>query len=288
MRKAMTFGKFAFRDCFSRTIILLRQSRTGHNILGHLMRKLSIAFIALFIISMYYNVLPAHAQNATEQVRISAIKVSGNRRVAEGTVLSYLPVQIGDVVSQGGLSQSLERLFATNLFKDIKLDFDGSVLTVTIVENPIINRVNIEGNDVISDEKLLQVIDVQPRRVYNRQLALDASARLLDVYRAGGRFAAFVEPKIIELNDKSDAQSAQQLVRWVNNKEIHADKIIATISNYFLTQRVKPSAEDYLRRLSEHHRVILLSMKVKQKADAEVADDLRQAVEALSKYYPSH
>ena len=93
--------------------------------------------------------------------------------------------------------------------------------------------------------------------------------------------------QIIELNDKSDAQSAQQLVRWVNNKEIHADKIIATISKYFLTQRVKPSAEDYLVRLSLHHRVILLSMKVKQNADAEVAQDLRQAVEALSNYYPS-
>ena len=94
--------------------------------------------------------------------------------------------------------------------------------------------------------------------------------------------------QIIQLNDKSDAQSAQQLVRWVNNKEIHAEKIITTISNYFLTQRVKPSAIDYLLRLSEHHRVILLSMKVKQKADAEVANDLRQAVEALSKYYPGH
>ena len=91
--------------------------------------------------------------------------------------------------------------------------------------------------------------------------------------------------QIIELNDKTDAQSAQQLVRWVNNKEIHADKIITTISNYFLTQRVKPSAEDYLLRLSEHHQVILLSMKVKQKADAKVAEDLMEAVEALSKYY---
>ena len=93
--------------------------------------------------------------------------------------------------------------------------------------------------------------------------------------------------QIIELNDKSDAQSAQQLVRWVNNKEIHADKIIATVSNYFLTQRVKPSAEDYLVRLSLHHRVILLSMKVKQKADVEVAKDLRKSVEALYNYYPS-
>ena len=165
------------------------------------MRNLSIAFIAFCIFSFYYNVMPVQAQATTEQVRISGIKVTGNRRVAEGTVLSYLPVQIGDVVSQGGLSQSLERLYATNLFKDIKLDIDGSVLTVTIVENPIINRVNIEGNDVITDERLLEVIDVQPRRVYNRQVALDAAAKILDVYRAGGRFAAVVESKIIELDE---------------------------------------------------------------------------------------
>ena len=165
------------------------------------MHKLSIALIAFFIFNLNYNVIPVHAQAVTEQIRISGIKVVGTRRVAEGTVLSYLPVQIGDVVSQGGLNQSLERLFATNLFKDIKLDLDGSVLNVIIIENPIINRVNIEGNDVITDERLLEVIDVQPRRIYNRQVALDASAKLLDVYRAGGRFAAVVEPKIIELDE---------------------------------------------------------------------------------------
>ena len=165
------------------------------------MRKLSIAFLAFCIFSIHYNITPIKAQAAAEQVRISEITVTGNRRVAEGTVLSYLPVQIGDVVSQGGLSQSLERLFATNLFKDIKLDLNGSVLTVTIVENPIINRVNIEGNDVISDEKLLEVIDLQPRRIYNRQLALDSVRKLLEVYQAGGRFAAAVEPKIIELDE---------------------------------------------------------------------------------------
>ena len=49
--------------------------------------------------------------------------------------------------------------------------------------------------------------------------------------------------EIYKLNDEKDVQSAQQLIRWVNNKEIHADKIINTISDYFLTQRVKPSSE---------------------------------------------
>ena len=70
---------------------------------------------------------------------------------------------------------------------------------MTIVENPIINRVNIEGNDVITDE-IAGVIDVQPRRIYNRQVAR-MQQQSFDVYRAGGRFAAVVEPKIIELDE---------------------------------------------------------------------------------------
>ena len=77
-------------------------------------------------------------------------------------MLSYLPVQVGDLVSQAALSQALEGLYATNLFKDLKLDIKGTVLTVDIVENPVINRVNIEGNSAISDERLMEAIDVQP------------------------------------------------------------------------------------------------------------------------------
>ena len=51
------------------------------------MRILSLALIALWIFSSHYNAIPAQAQTANEQVRISDIKVTGNRRVAEGTVL---------------------------------------------------------------------------------------------------------------------------------------------------------------------------------------------------------
>jgi hypothetical protein len=49
---------------------------------------------------------------------------------------------------------------------------------------------------------------------------------------------------------------------------------------------VKPDSVDYLTRLSDHHKVIIFSMKAKQKADASTAEDLKQAVEALSQYYP--
>jgi len=90
---------------------------------------------------------------------------------------------------------------------------------------------------------------------------------------------------IIILSNKSDAESRQQLVRWVQNKEEHAENIISTSCDYFLTQRVKPSQEDYKKRLADHHAVILLAMKAKQSCNAQVALDLRNAIEALIPYY---
>lgn len=89
-----------------------------------------------------------------------------------------------------------------------------------------------------------------------------------------------------ELSGKTDAQSQNQIVRWVSNKESHAQKIIATISDYYLTQRVKPDQADYAERLAKHHAVIIAAMKAKQNADGSYADALTESIEALKAYYP--
>jgi nickel superoxide dismutase len=93
---------------------------------------------------------------------------------------------------------------------------------------------------------------------------------------------------INELAGKTDAQSQNQMVRWVVNKEKHAQNIIATISDYFLTQRVKSSQADYTDRLTKHHAVIVAAMKVKQNADQKFVQTLKANIEALSPYYPEH
>ena len=94
--------------------------------------------------------------------------------------------------------------------------------------------------------------------------------------------------RIAELADKGDAQSRNQLVRWVMNKERHAQRIISTISDYFLTQRVKPDQKDYSERLRQHHAVIIAAMKAKQNTDGKYASALRKRIEALAPYYPEH
>jgi nickel superoxide dismutase len=93
---------------------------------------------------------------------------------------------------------------------------------------------------------------------------------------------------LAELEGNTDAQSINQATRWVMNKEQHAQNIIATLSDYFLTQRVKPSQSDYAERLVIHHAVILAAMKAKQTADTQTALDLSARIEALTAYYAVH
>lgn len=88
------------------------------------------------------------------------------------------------------------------------------------------------------------------------------------------------------LKGKTDAQSQNQMVRWVVNKEKHAQYIISTISDYFLTQRVKASQDDYVQRLKDHHAVIVAAMKAKQNADVSFGKKLQKTIQVLEKYYP--
>ncbi len=90
------------------------------------------------------------------------------------------------------------------------------------------------------------------------------------------------------LSGKADPQSYNQIVRWVMNKESHAQNVISTISDYFLTQRVKAKQDDYVERLKKHHAVIVSAMQVKQNSDMKYVDALETNIKALMAYYPEH
>jgi outer membrane protein insertion porin family len=131
---------------------------------------------------------------------IRRIVVEGNQRIEPSTVESYLTVRPGDRFDPAKLDESLKNLFGTGLFDDVALDRQGDTLVVRVRENPIINRIAFEGNNRITDETLQSEIQLQPRVVYTRARVQNAVARVLELYRRNGRYAARVEPKIIELD----------------------------------------------------------------------------------------
>src|SRR5689334_15407381 len=144
-------------------------------------------------------VLWAPAAQAQSGV-IREIRVVGNKRVEPETVRTYLKFNAGDAYDAGKVDQSIRALFATGLFADVRIDREGNGVVITVVENPVINQVAFEGNKEVDKDTLKNEVQLKPRSVFTRAKAQADVQRVLDVYRRQGRFAASVEPKLIELD----------------------------------------------------------------------------------------
>ncbi len=131
---------------------------------------------------------------------IENIIVEGANRVEPETIYSYLLVKVGDTFSPSRIDRSLKSLFATGLFADVSFSKRGNELIVSVVENPIINRIAVEGNDIIDDEVIEAEISLRPRIIYTRTKVQNDVQRIITIYRRSGRFAATVEPKVIQLS----------------------------------------------------------------------------------------
>ncbi len=105
----------------------------------------------------------------------------------------------GDPYNPDRVDRSLKTLYATGLFNDVPIDRVGSALVVNVKENPIVNRIAFEGNHKLNDDTLRAAMQLRPRAVFTPAMAEADRQRILDLYAAQGRFAARVEPKIIEL-----------------------------------------------------------------------------------------
>ncbi|MHA6288651.1 outer membrane protein assembly factor BamA [Maricaulis sp. CAU 1757] len=141
---------------------------------------------------------PAAASQVEAQPVIRQILVEGNQRVEADTVLSYLLLQPGQTWDSRLVNLSIQTLIATGLFSDVQIADRGQVVVVMVQENPIINRVILEGNRAIDDDKITDEIQAQPRAIFTRARVQSDVQRIIEVYRRSGRFAATVTPKLIE------------------------------------------------------------------------------------------
>ena len=173
-------------------------------------------FVRLFAIAWCVGISslapwPAAAQSGDF---VSKIVVEGAQRIEPGTVRSYLLIREGDRFDAKRIDRSLKSLFATGLFADVTMRREGDALIITLVENPVINRIAFEGNKALDDEVLSTEMSLRPRVIYTRTKVQNDVKRILTIYRLSGRFAATVEPKVIQL-----PQNRVDLVFEINEGE---------------------------------------------------------------------
>lgn len=86
-------------------------------------------------------------------------------------------------------------------------------------------------------------------------------------------------------NGPKNPADHNQLVRWVTNKEAHAGEIQHIVSQYFMTQRIKPGSEAYAEKLALLHQMLISAMQCKQTVDVSHVEAIRRQLDAFKKLY---
>ena len=132
---------------------------------------------------------------------IRSLTVSGNQRLEPETVLSYTALRAGEAYDRERLDLALRDLYATELFADVQIaGVETGDIVIQVRENPVINRIVLEGNRRLKDDKILPEIRLSPRQIFTRSRARADVARIIELYRRQGRYAAQVEPQIVQLD----------------------------------------------------------------------------------------
>ncbi len=129
---------------------------------------------------------------------LNSIEVVGNRRVEIETIRSYFKAGPGGRLDNASIDDGLKALIETGLFQDVRISRPGGRIVVTVIENPVINRIAFEGNKKVKDEQLSAEIQSKPRGTLSRPMVQSDAQRIVEIYRHSGRYDVTVTPEIIE------------------------------------------------------------------------------------------
>jgi len=171
---------------------------------------------------------------------IHSIGVTGNQRLEADTVRSYIKLKPGDHYTRESLDQALKDLYASELFADVTIaGADTGNIVLRVRENPVINRIVLEGNKRIKEDKIRPEIKLAPRQIFTRSKARADVARIIELYRRQGRYAATVEPKMVLLDQNrvdivfeihEGAKSRVRSINIIGNKKFSAKRLRAEMA----------------------------------------------------------
>ena len=143
----------------------------------------------------------AHAQSF-QPFTVRDIRVEGLQRTEPGTVFSYLPVKVGETMTEEKAQAALRALYATGFFKDVRLEMDNNVLVVFVEERPAIAQIDFSGMKEFEPEtvrKVLREIGMAEGRIFDRAMLEQTELEMKRQYLSHGMYAAEVQTTVTPL-----------------------------------------------------------------------------------------
>src|SRR3954465_146028 len=156
-------------------------------------------FLRVGVLALALSSTPA---KAIEPFVIKDIRVEGIQRTEAGTVFSYLPVKVGDTMTDEKASQTIRALFATGFFRDVSVEADEGVLVIVVQERPSIAQIQFTGMREFDRETVLKAmsqIGLAEGRIFDKGLLDRAEQELKRQYLTRGRYAANVSITVTPL-----------------------------------------------------------------------------------------
>ena len=145
-------------------------------------------FISLLLLSI--------AAFAMDPFIIKDIKIEGLQRTEPGTVFNYLPVQVGDTMTEDKSSEAIKSLYRTGFFKDVRIEADQDILLITVQERPSIADIQFSGNKAFQSDKLkegMKGIGLAEGQIYDKSKLEFAEQEIKKQYLAQGKYTATVK-----------------------------------------------------------------------------------------------
>jgi len=168
-----------------------------------LITRIRFALAAVLLLASSFHVATVFAQEA-QVLRVDNIRVEGLQRVSEGTVYNYLPVNIGDRLTQQRVREAIRALYDTGFFRDVELRWEAGTLIVAVLERPSIESFEIKGNKDIKTEDLnksLRNVGLATGKTFDRSVLEDVKQFLTDQYFSRGKYAVRIDTQVEEVSD---------------------------------------------------------------------------------------
>lgn len=193
------------------------------NLQNRFMRGALLALIAASFIS-----------SAFAGTVLKNVQIEGNKRIESSTIANMSALKVGDNASQDDIDQAVRKLFDSGYFSDVKVDLQGQSAVIKVEENPIVNRIYIEGNKQFDDATISKQISLKPRQIYTVAKLKQDTKTLHDMLRIKGHFGAKVTPKIVRQDQnrvdvvfevvEGGATKVAQLI-FIGNKHLKSDAL---------------------------------------------------------------
>ena len=156
---------------------------------------LTLKSIILIFLSFIFVVNQSHA----EDFKVSDMRVEGLRRISEGTVFNYLPINVGETIDEIRIQEAIRSLYSEALFDDISMRRDGTVLVIEVKERPSIEAFTIEGNKDIKTEDLmtsLRNVGMSRGRTFDRSILDNVTGFLREQYYDRGKYGVRIKADV--------------------------------------------------------------------------------------------